>query len=186
MSRWRGTLDVPPTLDGLWAARELGEKLKLDVIYYDKLSRCRRTGQAIFVDQLIRTEGPRPWKMGPLFEGKDITPKSLLEAQFLVENPTIVPDQGESFGQWCNSWTNWIQTMDAFNEGSTGIVTHNRNIQALYSFHNAIFYPHLYNVKGPAPLSVHYYYNGLIAPWNYRETPPGLYLIRHAPTNFGT
>lgn len=185
MRRWRGTLDISPTEDGLWDALKLGEKLKLDVVYHDKLARCRRTAHMLKPSASVETEGPRPWKMGPMFEGKEITASSLRDAQWYVENWSVFPYFGKSFRSWYTSWLNWINDLKEAPVERVGIVTHNRNIQALYSTHNGVFYPKLYNAEGPEPLSVHVYQNGYVAPWN-GVSRPGIYLIRHAPTLFGT
>ena len=186
--RWRGTIDVPPTEDGLKDAMRLGGRLRLGVIYHDSLSRCRRTAVAMSPYSTVETDGPRPWKMGPLFEGHEITPESIINSQWQVENPWIFPLGGEQFGRWLWDWKEWISMVDMDRllvRERKGVVTHNRNIQALYSRHSDTFYPKLYNAVGPSPLTVHVYSKGHIAPWNGKDVP-GLYLIRHAPTEWGT
>ncbi len=184
MRRWRGTIDVPPTEDSLWDAFQLGAKLPLDVICHDKLSRCRRTAECMVTDKIIETEGPRPWRMGPEFEGKKITEESLNRCRHLVKTVGSAPYKGEPFKAWYSRWILWIEEIDQ--AGRLGIVTHNRNIQALYATHDGVFYPHLYDTGGPAFLTVHVYQDGHIAPWNGKDVPNGIYILRHAETNWGT
>ena len=71
---------------------------------------------------------------------------------------------------------------------AVGIVTHNRNIQYLYSLHEGEFIYKLYDVEGPGFCSVHYFdqRTGHIAPWGGKGVPRGIYLIRHGETSFGT
>lgn len=185
--KWRGTLDVPPTEDGLWSALKLMPLLWLDMVYHDNLSRCRRTAEVLVADKDRRhqTNGSRPWNMGPVFEGQEITEASLNRCRHLVNTPTAMPYQGESFGRWYSDWMEWIWKIEPANK-RIGVITHNRNIQALYATHNYIFYPHLYDTKGPAFLTVHVYQNGHIAPWNGLVVPDGVYIIRHAETSYGT
>ncbi len=188
MRRWRGTIDVPPTERSLWDAFQLGGELPLDIIYHDKLQRCRRTAECMVADKLIETEGPRPWHMGPKFEGRDITEESLNRCRGLVIDSWRQPFEGKSFHDWHIGWRMWMLIM-GFEEKPTqrvGIVTHNRNIQALYATHNDVFYPHLYDTEGPDFLTVHVYQAGHIAPWNRKAVPNGIYLIRHAATGWGT
>jgi broad specificity phosphatase PhoE len=185
MHRWRGYVDVPITSGGKVKTERLGHRLRLDIVYHDALSRCRDTANLLHPTTTVETDGPRPWRMGPQFEGWPITRESLRHAQFLVNNNHICPVGGEPFWWWYRDWTDWI---DRLHSGGlrVGVVTHNRNIQALYSRHGAVFSPRLYDRVGPEPLSVHVFSGGAVAPWGGRCTPPGIYLIRHAPTSFGT
>lgn len=185
MRRWRGYCDVPATIEGLEQAAALGKRLHLDLIYYDRLSRCADTAEAL--RPMVRAEvfGPRPWRMGPEFEGQEITEESLRRAQHLVCNPDLVPPGGEPFRNWYTDWTNWI---DSLKDGGlrVGVVTHNRNIQALYSRRGGVFDPAAYDCVGPDPLSVHRFSGEAVTPWDGGPVTPGIYLIRHAPTLFGT
>lgn len=182
--RWRGFKDVPATEAGLEAALDLGEQLHCDLICHDYLSRCKDTAEAMHPKALSQSMGPRPWRMGPGFEGWPITPEGLRHAQYLVEHPKKVPTDGESFLSWYTHWTDWVDALDP--QGRTwGVVTHNRNIQALYSRVNGWFDPKVYNCVGPEPLSVHKFSEGVLTPWDGTVTS-GIYLIRHAETEWGT
>ena len=185
MRRWRGFLDVPATGAGLSAAAELGRHLRLDIVYHDRLSRDRDTAKALNPFLTLETDGPLPWHMGPQFEGQEITEGTLKAAQFLACNPHICPIGGEAFGWWYERWTKWI---DRLKDGrlKVGVITHNRNLQVLYSRHGGCFYPKLYDCVGPSPLSVHVFSRGAAAPWGGCAQPPGVYIIRHAPTLWGT
>ena len=191
MRFWRGTIDVPPTEESLWEAIDsLRSRLPLDYIYHDKLSRCRRTAEVLEHDFLIETEGSRPWNMGPVFEGKEITEESLDQCREMVKYGGILWEGGECFNDWYYPWINWINNLDSVLDSAksarVGVVTHNRNIQALYAIHNNVFYPHLYDATGPDFLSVHVYQGGHIARWNGLAVPENIYLIRHAATSYGT
>ncbi len=183
--RWRGMIDVPPTHEGLVQAAQLGHSLPLDYIYHDHLSRCAETAYALDPEVTVETAGPRPWHMGPDFEGKEITEESLDRCRYLVKIE-YRPFGGESFGGWYCDWTSWLDSIEQQPIRKVGIVTHNRNIQALYSRHNGVFYPHLYDVDGPSFLTVHVYSKGHIAPWNGKAVPPGIYILRHCETEWGT
>ena len=186
MRRWRGTINVPPTTAGLAKAAILSDRLRLPIIYTDHLDRCRRTAQHLYPGVTGVDDGCGPWHMGPEFEGQEITPVSLAKAQFYSSQAQFVaPDGGESFFAWSTRWTEFIDDLDRPSL-PTGVVTHNRNIQYLYSRHNGRFYPKLYDVTGPDFLSVHVYQDGYIAPWDGRTMVNCLYLIRHANTSWGT
>ena len=183
MRRWRGSIDVPLTYEGYAEATNI--YLPLSVVYHDSLSRCRDTAECLAPDMMIESRGPRPWRMGTQFEGKEITEESIRHAQCLVSNPWDCPYDGEPFGRWYEMWLAWISRVQHGGK-AIGVVTHNRNIQALYATHEGGLVPRLYNVDGPGFLTVHVYDRGHIAPWGGRWVPPGIYLIRHGETSFGT
>ena len=187
--RWRGELDIPLNKDGWEQAHDLGERIRaaggVDICLHDWLSRCSDTARQIGFRRVSR--GPRPWRMGPEFEGKEITEASLRCAQHLVEHPHYVPDGGESFGAWYDSWIRWMEWAESLtlNKLIVGVVTHNRNVQALYSTINGKFDAKRYNVVGPDYCSVHSYSGGEIRPWK-PDRPWGVMVIRHGETDFGT
>jgi broad specificity phosphatase PhoE len=185
MHRWRGYVDVPITSGGKVKTERLGHRLRLDIVYHDALSRCRDTANLLHPTTTVETDGPRPWRMGPQFEGRPITPEGIRHAQFLAVHPDMCPIHGEPFGTWYEHWTKWIDQLDS-NGLRVGVITHNRNIQALYSRRDGEFDPELYNRVGPGPLSVHTFSGGIVAPWDELSVPPGVYLVRHAETSFGT
>jgi broad specificity phosphatase PhoE len=125
--------------------------------------------------------------MGPGFEGKPVEYLSISNAQLLVATD-IPPTGGERFSEWVEDWETFIDVMNySYPKDRVAVVTHNRNIQYLYSRRSCgCFSPKLYDVAGPGFLSVHYYKDGYIAPWSERSFPPGLYLIRHGETAWGT
>lgn len=192
MHRWRGEIDVPLTEAGRNAAVILGAQFesldgKLSLVYHDWLYRCRDTAKALCPLTGQVHVGCRPWRMGPGFEGHPITPESIRHAQWFAENPHEVPTGGESFNSWYAEWMGWLNGIADLSDGPVGIVTHNRNIQAVYSTVNGKFNPALYNVTGPSFLSVHEYKSRRIAPWNGGELlRQGVYLVRHGETEWGT
>lgn len=165
----------------------LGERLRekggLGIVFHDWLSRDRDTAKAI-CENTAESYGPRPWHMGPCFEGHPITRLSINFAQWLAENPEITPQGGESFGDWYEQWIKWMSDLDA--SSPIGVVTHNRSIQALYSSIHGHFDPQTYNADGPDFLTVHRYKNGYIEPWDGSILQPGIYVVRHGPTAWGT
>lgn len=185
MRRWRGNLDIPLTDQARIDSKALGKRLRLDIIYHDVLSRCKDTARYLNPKEyLVQDSGPRPWSMGWQFEGKEITDESLAHAESLVKHPFDAPMGGECFSSWYEHWIQWINGLRQ--DKAIGVVTHNRNIQALYSTHNGKFFYNLYNVIGPDFLSVHYYKDGSVAPWGEVGVPTGIYLIRHGETEYGT
>ncbi len=191
MSRkWRGEIDVPLTEAGLGKAYETGAVLNaaggLTVCYHDWLSRDRDTANAI-CDFTIESRGPRPWRMGKSFEGYPITAESIRWAQWLVENPTLNLDPtGEPWLAWYEEWRKWLSAINDSCVSSVGIVTHNRNIQAIYSTVKGEFRPEFYNCDGPGFCSIHFYDGLTIVPWVGDKLVTGIYLVRHGETEWGT
>ena len=186
--RWRGTIDVPLSVRGIVHSWEKLRGLNLDLVYHDHLSRCRDTANMICANVFVEDEGPRPWKMGSLFEGREIDEDSLQMARWYIkENIDAVPPGGEKFRRWIEDWMFWIKFLE-IGHSAVGIVTHNRNIQYLYSIFNGRFEYKLYDCRGPDFNSVHYYdrHTGSIAPWGRNDIPKGIYLIRHGETEWGT
>ena len=190
--RWRGTLDVPLTRDGeigaKWLALDFPEPF--DMVIHDDLSRCKYTALALFSHRFLQNSlGPRPWKMSPGFEGELVTEESIALAQLYVKFDWVDGD-GERFSEWYEDWMTFIHVWNrSYPYDRVAVVTHNRNIQALYAtlpVPGLPFSRSLYDAEGPGFLSVHYYKDGHIAPWTERAFPPGLYLIRHGETAFGT
>ena len=124
--------------------------------------------------------------MGPAFEGREITKKSLLMAQFYVQS-NARPAGGECFEDWAKHWHDWLRDLK-HGFAAVGVVTHNRNIQYLYSLYGCEFHYKLYNCIGPDYCTVHVYNRGRgeIESWGNKNTPRGIYLIRHGETDFGT
>ena len=188
--RWRGEIDVPLTAAGLGTAYALGAKLSeaggLSLCFHDWLSRCRNTAEAV-CSETIESHGPRPWRMGPAFEGHPITRLSINYAQFLAEHPEATPQGGEPFGRWYAEWMEWLSgdSLPVEYGAKLGIVTHNRNLQAISSTVNGHFDAGLYNCDGPGFCTVHFYKDGKLMPWNEKTLMPGVYLIRHGETSFG-
>lgn len=187
--KWRGELDVPLNEAGVEQVRALGKargRLRGEVTcFHDWLSRCRDTALAVSFRRVV-SRGPRPWRMGPGFEGWPITGESIRHAQYLVEHPNVVPTGGECFYAWYDSWMNWVEWLHYANLGARCVVTHNRNIQALYATVEGKFRPELYNVDGPSYCSLHSYSNGAIRPVDDDFMPwGGVLLIRHGETDFG-
>jgi broad specificity phosphatase PhoE len=185
--RWRGEIDVPLTVNGRSAAYWLGMMLSdaggLTMCYHDWLSRSRDTAKGVCPITAL-DNGPRPWRMGRAFEGHPITRQSLLWAQWYACNPQADPGHGgEPFGEWYDEWMSWL---DFPAEAKIGVVTHNRNIQAVYSTVGGVFRPELYNCVGPGFCTVHFYRGGRIKPWDGQTLVNGVYLIRHGETIFGT
>ena len=188
MRRWRGYTDVPLNTAGFAQVKSLEQRLgMLDRIYFDHLQRCRKTAEGLNPYQLKQDDGPRPWRMGRLFDGEVINDDSLNIARKFILSPELDPPGGEFFGKWSNEWLKWLQNLK-YGHAAVGIVTHNRNIQYLYSLYEGQFVYKLYDCVGPDYCSVHYFNPNTnhIAPWNYRYTPKGIYLIRHGETSFGT
>lgn len=187
MRRWRGTIDVPLNNNGIDQAEVLGTVLDLDWIYHDGLGRCMDTANIIDAPVVENSTGPRPWNMGYLFEGREITEESLKLAGYYVQNPYGKPPGGETFHHWSMMWEEFLGSL-VHGWAAVGIVTHNRNIQYLYSLHRGEFIYKLYDCVGPAPCSVHVYepHTGAIAPWGGNDVPRGIYLIRHGETEWGT
>ncbi len=187
--RWRGTLDVPLTRDGhtgaVWLGLDFPEDF--DLVIHDDLSRCRDTARVLYSDRYLQNSiGPRPWHMGPMFEGKPITELSISNAQLMIATD-MTPTGGEKFSEWLDDWMTFIHVMDySYPNERVAVVTHNRNIQTLYSMHNGEFNQKLYDVPGPSFLTVHVYNRGHIEPWGEVGFPPGLYIIRHGETAWGT
>ncbi len=153
-------------------------------VYHDGLKRCKWTAKKLGWGTVL-DGAPGPWKMGPFFEGREITEHNIDIAQTFVENPHVSPLGGESFGRWLTNWMQWLTTLNPYLR--IAVVTHNRNIQALLSFQGNTFVPKLYNVPGPDFLDIYYTnFSGLIDEWNSRDNPPGIYLIRHVETEWGT
>lgn len=184
--RWRGWIDVPLNEDGISQATGLYWTLgRLDRIYTDPLSRCRRTAEILDPEQIEVTNESGPWNMGSSFEGEEITEESLDLCRYYVRRLDVPPPYGDTFREWYEPWVDWINCLKV-GYAAVGIVTHNRNIQALYATHDGIFYPHLYDVVGPDYCTVHVYDRGQIEPWGGKDVPRGIYLIRHGETDFGT
>ena len=184
--------DVPLTDEGLMSAWDLGTCLDLDVIYHDHLKRCRDTADVLYrrgrANIVVENNGPLPWNMGSLFQGKEITEGSLEMARwYIYGNPYGIPPDGECFAHWRDRWINFIRWLK-IGHSATGIVTHNRNIQYLYATQRGMLSPQIYDVPGPDFCSVHYYdqRTGHIEPWGGRNVPKGIYLIRHGKTEYGT
>jgi broad specificity phosphatase PhoE len=187
--RWRGLKDVPLTSKGMVETCRLQHRLgQLDMIYHDRLTRCRDTAVLLKPTVLHQTEGPLPWNMGELFEGREITEESLALARWYIQyDYHAAPRGGESFHDWAMRWYTWISHLNC-GYAAVGVVTHNRNIQYLYARQHGWFSYQMYDCIGPDFLSVHYYdpHTGHIAPWGGRSVPRGIYLIRHAETEYGT
>ena len=190
--RWRGTLDVPLNNVGLLDAEILGDVLcdlgGFDLVIHDDLSRCRDTAYKMPSGRHLQNSlGPRPWRMGPTFEGEPITEGSIARAQLGISVDHKFPG-GERFSKWFGDWMTFITVMDySYPKDRVAVVTHNRNIQSLYATLPGYgFYQPHYDVEGPGFLSVHFYDRGWIAPWGGTNFPPGLYLIRHGETAWGT
>lgn len=172
MRKWRGMINVPLTADGTDQAFYLGKKLQFDCVYHDKLQRCKETASYLS-DILICSSGPEPWKMGTEFEGKEITEESLQEARrYILEGG--VPPGGEPFDYWYNKWVEWVRELARVRPPNmrVGIVTHNRNIQALYATGPDGFDYSIYDCAGPDFCSVHEFH--------------GLTFTRHGETSYGT
>lgn len=190
MRRWRGTIDVPLTDRGREEAEKLGNRLAsvggLWEVYHDGLSRCQDTARAL--GRLLTLDVCcGPWRMGPTFEGQEITEDSLAASRLYVNHPGWVPPGGESFGAWYLPWMTWLDAVEhQAGIDPVGVVTHNRNIQAVYATSGGVFRPRLYDVPGPDFLSVHYYRGGKLTPWNGYSLDPGIFLIRHGETGWGT
>lgn len=178
---------MPVTKEGRRLASHVGWQLRkaggLDICYHDWLSRCRDTA----VEMGCPTEevtGPRPWRMGLSFEGHPVTRGSINFAQFMVVYDYLIPQGGESFGAWFKEWTTWLNSR--LSSARVGVVTHNRNIQAVYATVGGVFFPELYDSGGPQFCTVHHYNGSGIQPWDGKELTQGVYLIRHAETTWGT
>ena len=188
--RWRGTIDVPLSSKGYRAAEELGYRLRcwneFDLVIHDDLSRCIDTAGALHSKRYLQNSiGPRPWHMGPGFEGKPVDYLSISNAQLLIATD-MTPTGGEKFSEWLDDWITFVDVMDySYPTDRVAVVTHNRNIQTLYSHHGGQFYQKLYDVEGPSFLTVHVYNRGHIELWGGVSFLPGLYFIRHAETSFG-
>jgi broad specificity phosphatase PhoE len=186
MRRWRGFKDVPLTEEAEFDIELLRADLgKLDAIYHDRLHRCRDTAYLLDPEVCFEDPGPEPWNMGQMFEGREITEVSLDLAKYYVRNPYARPPGGETFAVWAFRWKSWIESLNP-GYAAVGVVTHNRNIQYLYSLYEGKFCPHLYDVDGPDFCTVHVYRDGHIAPWGGKHVPNGIYLIRHGETEYGT
>lgn len=185
--RWRGTIDVDPTYEGLVKAWKLGDKLHFDAIYHDHLSRCDLTASAMRPRVMFEAEEAGPWNMGNLFEGREITEDSLKLASHYVTNPHVCPPGGEPFQVYYERWMGWLRDLRV-GFATVGIVTHNRNIQTVYAQQYGKFKYQMYDCHGPEFLSVHYYDRSAnrIAPWGGNSIPRGIYLIRHCDTSWGT
>jgi len=183
MRRWRGMIDVPLTEEGRRQAKSIS--IDLDAVYHDRLQRCVDTAKSIKSNVQFESDGPLPWDMGELFEGREITEDSLHLARYYIQNPHGHPPRGETFHTWTERWMGWLQNLK-LGFAAVGIVTHNRNIQYLYSLYKGKFHYNMYDVNGPNFCTVHFYDNGNIAPWGGVGTPNGIYLIRHGETEFGT
>jgi broad specificity phosphatase PhoE len=179
------------TPQGFFEATQLGDKIKaaggFDFVYHDGLQRCYQTAIRL-CSQARKDFGPRPWNMGPEFQGKPITKDSLARARdYITTNHGSHPPGGESFNDWYGDWMTFLAVQEYAHFGKkVGIVTHNRNIQTVYSIQGGQFSYKLYDCEGPGFLSVHVVDRGEIAPWNEKEIRPGIYLIRHAATSWGT
>lgn len=187
LRRWRGERDVPLNANGRRQVAELTERIKaaggLDIVHHDWLSRDVDTAFHL-ANSLLTSRGPRPWKMGRKFEGNPITRESIRHAQWLVENPRVRPDGGETFWGWRRHWTHFLASLKP--DRKIGVVTHNRNIQLLYSMRCGRFDPKKYNCDGPPFCSVHVYDGHSICAWDGSPLTPGIYLIRHGETEWGT
>jgi len=180
-------IDVPLNEDGTDQAFYFGKRLPLNIVYCDHLKRCKET--ASYLSQIsIISSGPLPWRMGPNFEGKPITEDSLQMARRYIMEPCITPLGGEAFHYWYTRWIEWVRDLDRICPANkrVGVVTHNRNIQALYATGpDGRFNYEKYDCAGPDFCSAHLYHKGYIAPWN-GNLVNGLYMIRHSETEFGT
>lgn len=186
--RWRGTINVPPTNEGLAKSWNLGSRLQLDAIYHDSLSRCDLTASALRPNVLFEAPEAGPWNMGELFEGREITEDSLKLAAYYVNNPYGCPPKGEPFHDYYYRWMSWIRELK-IGFAAVGVVTHNRNIQTVYAQqYDGKFKYHMYDCHGPEFLSVHYFdrRRNVIEPWGGNAMPLGLYLVRHCDTSWGT
>ena len=125
--------------------------------------------------------------MGPEFEGEEIDRNSLDRARWFIFSRRT-PLKGEPFWSWLRDWMNYLDVTEGQRPPNSkiGIVTHNRNIQVLYAMGPDGFKYPVYDCDGPNFLSVHYYQDCHIAPWNGRNLPSGIYLIRHGETSWGT
>jgi len=185
--RWRGTIDVPLTDEGLWQADRLRDRIgTLDLIYHDGLSRCRDTATVLAPNAMAESDGPRPWNMGQLFEGREITPDSLHLASHYVKNRFAVPPGGEPFAVWADHWWNWLREVDA-EDRTVGIVTHNRSIQHAIAMNSGVFDYQAYDCDGPDFCTAWHHKDGRTAEWLGGEPPPGtVLLLRHGQTEWGT
>ena len=184
--RWRGTIDVPLTGYGREQAKALRRRIgKLDVVYYHNLSRCRETAAILRPGVMCRVEPPRPWNMGEMFEGREITEESLKLAQHYIEFPYAVPPKGEPFSRWSSEWRSWLLNLDPA-YATIGVVTHNRSIQHAIAMNDGCFDFHAYDCKGPDFCSIYHHRNGRTAEWLGDRLPAGIFLIRHGETEWGT
>jgi len=156
------------------------------MVSYDHLSRCIDTAKMIKANVFHQDDGSGPWAMGYLFEGHEINEDSIGMARwYITGNPDGIPPGGESFRRWSERWMEWLNGLQ-IGHAAVGIVTHNRNIQAVYASEGWRFHYPIYDCEGPAFLSVHVLQDRHIAPWGGKHMPPGLYLIRHGQTSWGT
>jgi len=178
---------VPLTKAGVFHAKATATALnkagKLDLVYHDWLSRDRDTAR-IICPITSETRGPRPWKMGKLFEGNPITAEGIRWAQWFVENPWVAPDfGGEPWSKWYDEWMAFLKSLPL--DGRVGVVTHNRNIQAVLATHGGRFIPDEYNCDGPNFCWVYHYDGDAAERWVGEPLKNGVYLVRHGETSYG-
>jgi broad specificity phosphatase PhoE len=162
--------------------RNLG---RFDKVYHDGFQRSLVTARNLGCSDVKKHFGPRPWHMGPTFEGKEITEQSIERVRSYIDSG-LPPPKGETFYEWYSEWMTFLDVQGHPPvDKKIGIVTHNRNIQAVYATHRGRFHYPVYDCIGPDFLTIHVYQQGHIAPWNGKTLTNGIYLIRHGETEFG-
>ncbi len=210
--RFRASIDIPATPEGLAEFRPIAEKLAahggLDEIYHDDQQRTIETAkvlQEVMPGATLHDVGTagQSQALGK-WEGQPVDEKALATMRHLVENPDVVPSDrspdstrdGESFNQYLDRFLPLVDALKkkAEAEGKAiGLVTHNRNIQTINARLAEAGAKNLYGKRvdesvmdqpGPEVGTVNKVIDHATEDWSEKKITPGLYLIRHARTAF--
>jgi broad specificity phosphatase PhoE len=180
-------------------ARRVKDRGGFDVIYHDNQWRTFLTAlvySAIMPEAKIANVGMcgQSQALGEL-EGQPVNEDTIARMQHFIVNPNERPPgrsscstrDGETFTEYRTRWLDLVEDLN--DEASVGkrvaIITHNRNIHMLDSLGpGGEVDLHLMNAPGPAPNTIHRLEGAGVKEWNGSWIKEGVYLIRHAETEW--
>lgn len=130
-----------------------------------------------------------------ILEGAPVNPGTIGAVQYYTEHSDERPPgrsaysgrPADTFGEWARRWFAVVRELSrqAALGKRVAIVTHNRNIHAMASLDaEGQIDPELMNQAGPGPNTVHVMTDTGLKEWNGEWIRPGVYLVRHAETDW--
>lgn len=209
--KFRASVDIPLNAEGKAEAEAQAKQLAslggFDEIYHDNQKRTKETAGAFkraMPKAVLRTTGVRSQSQAlGQFEGQPVTPETLAAMQDMVENPDKRPGPGgpestrkpETFNEFLQRYLPLVDELHAKaqKEGKAiALITHNRNIitedarlakQGEEGRGRSVD-PEVMRGKGPETGSVNKVIDHATEDWTGKPIDPGLYLIRHAQTDW--